>query len=74
MILIRSFLLPLFCSNLLYVNEGVTQLTKEMKTKIMTYLNEKYAGPDTDYLLYMATLMDPRFKVQHIRPEKVGGH
>ena len=37
----------------------------------MTYLEEKYAGPDTDDLLEMATLMDPRFKVQYIRPEKV---
>ena len=37
----------------------------------MTYLEEKYAGPDTDDLLDMATLMDPRFKVQYIRPENV---
>lgn len=64
--------LHLFRSNLLQENEGDTQLTKEMKTKIMAYLDEKYAGPDTDDLLDMATLMDPRFKVQYIRPEKVG--
>ncbi|XP_053179067.1 E3 SUMO-protein ligase ZBED1-like [Scomber japonicus] len=64
--------LHLFRSNLLEVNEGDTQLTKEMKTKIMAYLDEKYADPDTDDLLDMATLMDPRFKVQYIRPEKVG--
>ncbi|XP_053188639.1 E3 SUMO-protein ligase ZBED1-like [Scomber japonicus] len=62
--------LHLFRSNLLEVNEGDTQLTKEMKTKIMAYLDEKYS--DTDDLLDMATLMDPRFKVQYIRPEKVG--
>ena len=63
--------LHLFRTNLLKLNEEDTQLTKEMKTKIMTYLDEKYAGPDTDDLLDMATLMDPRFKVQYIRPEKV---
>ncbi|XP_071344173.1 E3 SUMO-protein ligase ZBED1-like [Trachinotus anak] len=64
-------MLHLFRSNLLQVNEGDTQLTKEMKTKIMAYLDENYAGPDSDDLLDMATLMDPRFKVQYIRPEKV---
>lgn len=64
--------LHLFCSSLLKVNEGDTQLTKELKTKIMTYLDEKYADPDTDDLLDMATFVDPRFKGQYIRPEKVG--
>ncbi|KAF0031713.1 hypothetical protein F2P81_016268 [Scophthalmus maximus] len=64
--------LHLFRSNLLKVNEGDTELTKEMKTKIMTYLDERNAGPDTDDLLDMATLMDPMFKAQYIRPEKVG--
>ncbi|CAM4570656.1 unnamed protein product [Leuciscus chuanchicus] len=38
----------------------------------MTYLDEKFADPDTDDLLDMATFMDPRFKGQYIRPEKAG--
>ncbi|GAA6086485.1 zinc finger BED domain-containing protein 1-like, partial [Tachysurus ichikawai] len=65
--------LHLFRSSLLKVNEGDTQLTKELKTKIMTYLDEKHADPDTDDLLDMATFMDPtgRFKGQYIRPEKI---
>ncbi|XP_055051262.1 E3 SUMO-protein ligase ZBED1-like [Misgurnus anguillicaudatus] len=64
--------LNLFRSSLLKVNDGDTQLTKELKTKIMTYLDEKYADPDTDDLLDMATFVDPRFKGRYIRPEKVG--
>lgn len=64
--------LHLLRSSLLKVNEADTQLTKELKTKIMIYLNEKYADPDTDDLLDMATFVVPRFKGQYIRPEKVG--
>lgn len=48
--------LHFFHSSLLKVNEGTL----------------KYADPDTDDILDMATFVDPRFKGQYIRPEKVG--
>ncbi|CAM4623496.1 unnamed protein product [Leuciscus chuanchicus] len=37
----------------------------------MAYLNEKYADQVTDDLLDVATLVDPRFKAQYIKPDKV---
>lgn len=63
--------LKLFRSQHLHVSEGDTPLTKEMKTKIMEYLDEKYADPDTDDMLDMATLVDPRFKMEYIKQDKV---
>lgn len=63
--------LQLLRTKLLTVNELDTQLTKDFKTKIMAYLDEKYADQATDDLLDMATLVDPRFKAQYIKPNKV---
>ncbi|XP_044162142.1 E3 SUMO-protein ligase ZBED1-like [Bufo gargarizans] len=39
-----------------------TELTKDMKTVILKYLNEKYSDVATDNLLDMASLVDPRFR------------
>lgn len=63
--------LHLFCTNLLKEKERDTQLTKELKTTIMTYLDEKYANSATDDLLDMAAFVDPRFKAQYITPDQV---
>lgn len=63
--------LQLLRTKLLSANERDTQLTKDFKSKIMTYLNEKYADQVTDDLIDVATLVDPRFKAQYIKPDKV---
>lgn len=63
--------LHLFRTQHLHVNEGETELTKEMKTRTMGYLEEKYADPTTDDLLDMATFVDPRFKMQYVKEDKV---
>ncbi|XP_035986530.1 zinc finger BED domain-containing protein 1-like [Fundulus heteroclitus] len=46
-----SYVKPVFhllCSQHLHVSEEDTPLTKQMKTKIMAYLDEKYSDPDTE--------------------------
>lgn len=64
-------LLHLFRTNLLKEKPHDTQLTKELKTTIMTYLDEKYANSATDELLNIAAFVDPRFKTQYISPDRV---
>lgn len=63
--------LHLFHSQQLQVREEDTPLTKEMTTKIREYFDKKYADPDTDDMLDMATLVDPRFKMEYIKKDKV---
>ncbi|CAM4658701.1 unnamed protein product [Leuciscus chuanchicus] len=48
-----------------------TQLTKDIKVRILNYLNEKYADQSTQELLDMASLLDPRFKTTYIEAERV---
>lgn len=50
-----KLVLQLLRTKLLCASERDTQLTKGFKTKIMAYLDEKYAGQVTDDLLDMAT-------------------
>lgn len=54
-------------------NDDDTELTKTIKTTVIEYLNEKYKYYDmiTDDLLDMASLVDPRFKTQYIKEEKI---
>lgn len=69
-----SYLKPvlhLFRTELLNPSDDDTQLTKDIKTMVMEYLNEKYDDEMTDELLDMASLLDPRFKTQYIRPDKI---
>ena len=64
-----SYLKPvlhLLANNLLKPEEDDTELTNKIKTTICQYLNDKYQDPDTDALLDMASLVDPRFKTQYI--------
>ncbi|XP_061780376.1 E3 SUMO-protein ligase ZBED1 [Nerophis lumbriciformis] len=65
-----KLVLHLFRTDLLNEKDQDTQLTKDLKTTIMTYLDEKYADSATDDLLNMAAFVDPRFKAQYISPEK----
>ena len=58
-------------SSILAVQEDDTPLTKSIKVSILGYLKEKFADPETNKLLDMASLMDPRFKTTYIAEEKI---
>ena len=53
--------------------EGETELTKQIKSNILNYLNNKYNDPVTQELLDMASLMDPRFRTTYIADDEVDG-
>ncbi|KAK1897504.1 Zinc finger BED domain containing protein 4 [Dissostichus eleginoides] len=53
--------------------EGETELTKQIKSNILNYLNNKYNDPVTQELLDMASLMDPRFRTTYIADDIVDG-
>ena len=63
--------LHLFESSILAVQEDDTPLTKSIKVSILDNLKEKFADPETNKLLDMASLMDPRFKTTYIAEEKI---
>ncbi|XP_057183139.1 E3 SUMO-protein ligase ZBED1-like [Triplophysa rosa] len=48
-----------------------SELTKTIKSTVINYLNEKYGDAPTDDLLNIASLVDPRFKTQYIKDDKV---
>ncbi|KAJ8333618.1 hypothetical protein SKAU_G00416260 [Synaphobranchus kaupii] len=63
-----SFVKPvlhLFSSSILKVNDDDPGLTTTIKTKILSYLDEKYKDPGTQELLDMASALDPRFKLRY---------
>lgn len=67
-----SYLKPvlhLFNEQVLKPQDDDTQLTKDIKVRILDYLNEKYADQSTQELLDMASLLDPRFKTTYIEAE-----
>ena len=69
-----SYLKPvlhLFNEQVLKPQDDDTPLTKDIKTNILQYLNEKYAEPFTQDLLDMASLLDPRFKMTYMKAERV---
>ncbi|KAJ8007776.1 hypothetical protein DPEC_G00097710 [Dallia pectoralis] len=49
-------------------DEADTELTKSLKSKILSYLNDKYEGIQD--LLNFTTFLDPRFRTQHISEEE----
>ncbi|XP_063742293.1 E3 SUMO-protein ligase ZBED1-like [Eleginops maclovinus] len=63
--------LSLFNTSILAEEESDNQLTKDVKRNILAYLNEKYADEDTDDLLDIASLLDPRFRTKYMDKEKV---
>ena len=69
-----SYLKPvinLLNAEVLNLSEDDTELTKEIKIKVLDYLNDKYTDPATDELLSMATFLDPRFKTRYMSTEKL---
>ncbi|KAK6323578.1 hypothetical protein J4Q44_G00059170 [Coregonus suidteri] len=52
-------------------NEGKAKLTREIKMRVLNYLNDKYTDPETDELLTMATFLDPRFNTTYMTTEKL---
>ncbi|XP_049337568.1 E3 SUMO-protein ligase ZBED1-like [Astyanax mexicanus] len=50
-----------------------SDLTKSIKTTVISYLNEKYDEAATDDLLDIASLLDPRFKTRYVKEDKVNG-
>lgn len=64
-------MLQLFRTQILKPSDDETQLTKDLKMTVMSYLDEKYADPITEELLDVATLLDPRFKTHYIKPENI---
>ncbi|KAI2646843.1 E3 SUMO-protein ligase ZBED1 [Labeo rohita] len=69
-----SFVQPvlhLFSSSILKVNDDGPELTNNIRTKILSYLEEKYKDPETQELLDMASALDPRFKLQFVSEDRV---
>ena len=48
-----------------------TELTKDIKERIKSYLTEKYSDDEVNMLLNMATALDPRFKVDYIKTSEL---
>ncbi|XP_038161489.1 E3 SUMO-protein ligase ZBED1-like [Cyprinodon tularosa] len=55
----------------LAVTDQDTDLTKEIKSKALHYIEEKYSDPATQELLDIASFLDPRFKTNYISEENV---
>lgn len=63
--------LQLFNSDVLNAAENDTDLIKAIKSKILDYMNNKYKTPEVEDLINFATVLDPRFKTQHMENEEV---
>ncbi len=59
--------LHLLNASVLAKDEADTDLTKTLKSNILSYLNNKYEG--TQDLLNLTTFLDPRFRTQYIAAE-----
>ena len=58
--------LCLFEQELLKQEEADTQLTKDVKRRIVSYLYEKYTSvPQCENMMEVATYLDPRFKSEY---------
>lgn len=69
-----SFVKPvlhLFSSSILKASDDAPDLTNTIKTKILTYLEEKYQDPETQELLDMASALDPRFKMRYVNEDRI---
>ncbi|CAM4277049.1 unnamed protein product [Leuciscus chuanchicus] len=63
--------LSLFNNDVLAVQSDDTDLTKDIKRSILTYLNSKFAGDNVVELLGMASTLDPRFKHRYNKDEQI---
>ena len=61
-----------FRTDILSVKENDVQLTKDIKSKVMAYLEDKYTDPEVNKLLDMAGFVDPRFKTNFIDNKDLG--
>lgn len=52
-------------------SENDTTLTKEIKSRVLHYIEEKYNDPVTQELLDITSFLDPRFKTTYISEENV---
>lgn len=59
-------MLKVLNDSVLAAESSDTQLTKDIKRRVITYLNEKFSKQETDELLNVATFLDPRFKTDYI--------
>ena len=50
----------------LNISNDDTQLTKDIKTRILSYLEQKYTDVEISELLNLATFLDPRFITEYI--------
>ncbi|KAJ3610146.1 hypothetical protein NHX12_022240 [Muraenolepis orangiensis] len=63
--------LQLFNSELLQGKDEDTDLTKTINSSILDYLNTKYKEPEIEELINIATMLDPRFRTQHMSQEEI---
>ena len=64
-----SALIPLLkhiIDDVLCEDDEDTTLTTDIKQKVITYLQDKYEDTTLKDLLYTASLLDPRFKIEYI--------
>ncbi|KAM9306409.1 E3 SUMO-protein ligase ZBED1-like [Pholidichthys leucotaenia] len=69
-----SFIKPtlhLFNNSLLKSDDDDTELTKQIKTDVLKYLNQKYSDQTTQDLIDLASLLDSRFRTTYIEPDKI---
>ncbi|XP_030016881.1 zinc finger BED domain-containing protein 1-like [Sphaeramia orbicularis] len=69
-----SFIKPtlhLFNNSLLKSEEDDTELTRQIKSDVLKYLNQKYSDSATQDLIDLASLLDPRFRTTYIEPDKI---
>ncbi|XP_019206021.1 zinc finger BED domain-containing protein 1-like [Oreochromis niloticus] len=57
--------LQMFNNDMLKVKEGDTELTKDIKTAILDYMNKSYKDSVTEGLVNMASFLDPRFHTEY---------
>ncbi|KAL3972516.1 desumoylating isopeptidase 1 [Sarotherodon galilaeus] len=57
--------LQMFNNDMLKVKEGDTELTKDIKTAILDYMNKSYKDSVTEGLVNIASFLDPRFHSEY---------
>lgn len=65
--------LNLMKTSVLAEKEEDSELTRDIKLKILNCMSCKYDDPATQELLDMASFIDPRFKATYIQSDKVEG-
>lgn len=69
-----SYLKPvphLLTTSTLTESDEDTDLTKEIKSRALGYIEDKYSDPATQELLDITSFLDPRFKTDYISAENV---